>query len=96
MQLLCSKFIEADATNVPLIAMGDLNARMGGLNLISDVYSYEKNVDIIMNENGKHVKDILFNATSALPLNHLKSSEHTFDGDFTFKRNEKQSQIDWC
>ena len=29
-----------------------------------------------------------------LPLNHLKNTEQNFDAGF--KRNDKQSQIDWC
>ena len=36
-------FIEAQDT--PLIAMGDLNARMGDLNEVKNEYTYNKNVD---------------------------------------------------
>ena len=94
-ELLCSVFIEAEETKV--IAMGDLNARLGNLNSIIEGYSYQKNTDTTVNENGKHLANILFNTSSALPLNHLVQGSNVFDGGFTFQRNEQQkSQIDWC
>ena len=37
-ELLCSVFVEAKDT--PLIAMGDLNARMGDLNIVKSEYIY--------------------------------------------------------
>ena len=94
-ELLCSVFVEAKDT--PLIAMGDLNARMGDLNIVKSEYIYDKNVDKTVNDNGKHLSQLLFNTSSALPVNHLKYGEMTFDGGFTFERNENQkSEIDWC
>ncbi len=95
-EILCSWFHEAEETNTPVIAMGDLNARFGDLNTISDMFSYGINEDEMMNQNGKHIKELLFNTSSAIPLNHLKIGDNVFDGGYTFYRNEKRSQIDWC
>ena len=95
-ELLCSVFIEADRASMPIVLVGDLNARMGELNDINENYVYNPNPDTTINENGKHIKEILFNTTSALPLNNLNTSKRVFGGGFTFKRNYKQSQIDWC
>ena len=95
-ELLCSVFMEADEEKVSVVSMGDLNARLCTLNDISNELSYSVNPDTSTNENGRHLKNILFNSTSAVPLNNLTFNEHTFDGGFTFARNEKQSQIDWC
>ena len=94
-ELLCGVFIEAEETKV--IAMGDLNSRFGNLNSVVEGYSYKNNTDTTINENGKHLANMLFNTSSALPLNHLVHGSSVFDGDFTFQRNEQQkSQIDWC
>ena len=70
-ELLCSSFIEGES-DVPKIAIGDLNARIGNLNSISEQYQYDANVDSGTNENGRHLSQILFNTTTAIPLNHLQ------------------------
>ena len=72
-ELLCSILIEADRTSTPIVLMGDLNTRMGELNDINENYVYNPNPDTTINENGKHIKEILFNTTSALPLNNLNT-----------------------
>ena len=95
-ELLCTMFIESDENNSSLIAMGDLNARLGDLNSINKLYSYQDNVDKTTNENGRHIKEMLFTSSSAIPLNHMETAGKTFDGGYTFERNEKKSQIDWC
>jgi hypothetical protein len=51
---------------------------------------------LTVNENGRYIGEVLLNATSAAPINHMKADEYTYDGDFTFNRNGKQSEIDWC
>ena len=90
-------YVEAvDIEKKPLVSMGDLNVRLGDLSSITEDYSFTANDDVRMNENGRHLKELLFNSTLVLPLNHLKTTEKTFDGGFTFSRKEKQSQIDWC
>ena len=66
MELLCSVFIKVDETKV--IAMGDLNARFGNLNIVVKGYSYKNNTDRTINENGKHLANMLFNTSSAMPL----------------------------
>ena len=95
-EILCSWFHEAEQSNKALIAMGDLNARFGELNTINDLFTYTDNEDGTMNQNGKHIKELLFNTSSAVPLNHLKVDNIVFDGGYTFARNERKSQIDWC
>ena len=95
-ELLCSLFIEADEEHTPIASMGDLNSRLGDLNDLDGNYTYANNVDSRVNENGRHLKQVLFSSSSALPLNNLNTTEQKFGGGFTFKRNEKKSQIDWC
>ena len=95
-EILCSWFHEAEQNNTAIIAMGDLNARFGELNMSNRNYEYNRNEDNTMNQNGKHIKELLFNTSSALPLNHLKVDGRIFDGGYTFNRNGKMSQIDWC
>ena len=94
-ELLCSWYVEAEETNSPVLAMGDLNARLGDLNLIDDTHTYDTNEDKAMNENGRHIKELLFTTSTALPLNHLEKEDTFYDGGFTFQRNkDRKSQID--
>ena len=95
-QLLCSLFWEADDSKFPMIAMGDTNTRLGDLTKICEGYHYTMNPDDTVNENGKYLSEILFNSTSATPINHMKTDLCQYDGDYTFNRNGKKSQIDWC
>ena len=70
---------------------------MGDLNDVKSEYTYKKNVDETINENGRHLAQLLFSTSSALPINHLQRGEQSYDGGYTFMRNENQkSQIDWC
>ena len=95
-ELLCSTFVEGESDE-PIIAIGDLNARLGNLNSINEQYQYDASVDSGTNENGRHLSQILFNTSNAIPLNHLQHGAHRYKGEFTFERNERQkSQIDWC
>ena len=95
-QLLCSEFMDSDEHKIPMMAMGDTNTRLGDLNSIEQQHQYSINPDQVINENGKHLREMLFNTTSALPVNHLINETSKFDGGFTFSRNNKRSQIDWC
>ena len=95
-QLLCSEFMDSDEKKLPMMAMGDTNTRLGDLNSIQQQHRYTDNPDQVINENGKHFREMLFNTTSALPVNHLINETSKFDGGFTFCRNNKRSQIDWC
>ena len=95
-QLLCSEFWDSDNDESPMIAMGDTNTRLGDLTEINKNYNYNQNPDKMMNENGKYLRRILCNATTAIPVNHMVKEGKVFDGGFTFERNEKKSQIDWC
>ena len=95
-EILCSWFHEAEKGDTALLALGDFNARFGELNTINELFSYNDNEDNTMNQNGKHIKELLFNTSSAIPLNHLKVGNYAFDGGYTFSRNERKSQIDWC
>ena len=36
------------------------------------------------------------NSTTVIPINHLIIDKRKFDGGFTFARNDRKSQIDWC
>ena len=96
-QLLCSEFIDNDSCKSPLIAMGDTNTRLGDLNSCGLLHRYVENPDKVVNENGRHFRDMLFNTTSAVPINHMIRDTSTYDGGFTFCRNNNaKSQIDWC
>ena len=93
--ILGSMYISAEENETPLIAIGDLNAHFGELQNITTKYSYSSNPDKSTNENGNFIKDIIFEQTTALPLNHLETTDKKFEGGFTFTRGEHQSQIDW-
>ena len=79
-----------------MLSMGDTNTRLGELNDINEVYNYKNNPGTKVNENGKHIRKLLFNAATAMLVNLLKYENKTFDGGYTFRRNDKMSQIDWC
>ena len=96
MQLMCSLFWEADERKLLMIAMGDTNTRLGDLQKICNKYHYGMNPDKTINENGRQLSEILLNSTSAAPINHMITDECQYDGDFTFNRNGKRSEIDWC
>ena len=71
LQLMCSLFWEADQRKSPMVAMGDTNTRLGDLRKICSSNNYSTNPDTIVNENGKHLCEILLNSTSATPINHM-------------------------
>ena len=95
-QLMCSEFYEADVNKTPILSMGDTNTRLGDLSDIQEGHCYSNNPDTKTNENGRHLREVLFATSSATPVNHLINDQQKFDGGFIFHRNDKKSQIDWC
>ena len=84
---LLSRCIECDY--IPFIG-GDFNSRLGDLNLLSKSWHYSKNVDVATNVHGRTFM------TDICKRNDIYKYKCTnFEGDFTYIKNEKKSQIDF-
>ena len=58
------------------------------------IFSYSHNIEITKNSRGDLIKDI-FNNRGIFPINHLKTENRQFIGDFTFRNKNGQSQVDF-
>ena len=74
---------------------GDFNSRLGDLNLLSESWHYSKNVDVTTNVHGRTFMTDVCKRNDIYPINHLKYKCTNFEGDFTYIKNEKKSQIDF-
>ena len=85
-------------TEDKVIILGDLNARMGNLDIFNDGQidvSYQDNADPVSNANGRDVAT-LCQANSLKPVNHMKYRSKQFDGNLTFRKKDRWiSQLDW-
>ena len=90
---LISNCTERDFT--PYIG-GDFNARLGDLNLLSKSWKYMSNVDINTNKHGRSYMTDICKENNVFPINHLKYKNKIMDGDFTYIKNDKKSQIDFA
>ena len=95
--LLSDLLISVNERNLIPIMGGDMNCRFGNL---SDAFHgkglYEQNVDIIDNYNGRNHGIDVCNSGNIFPLNHLKYKNRTFDGNYTYFKADKRSQIDFA
>ena len=77
---------------------GDCNARLGDLNVISENifhWKYDNNIDNTVNPHGKRLRTICgYNGLS--PSNHCHYYGKPWDGNYTYCKGGKQSQIDFC
>ena len=82
---------------IPIMG-GDLNCRYGYLNNLhaDNQLLYENNVDVSSNKHGLTYGKDLCTAGDIFPLNHLKYRGKTFDGDYTYFKGNKKSQIDYA
>ena len=81
---------------IPFVG-GDLNCRFGDLNLLQDDNGllYDNNIDSITNKHGiTYGKDIC-TVGDVFPVNHLIYRGKVFEGDFTYFKGGKKSQIDF-
>ena len=81
---------------IPIMG-GDMNCRFGDLNLVNEdnPLLYEKNADLNSNKHGLTYGKDLCAVGNIFPLNHLVYRGKIFDGDFTYFKGEKKSQIDY-
>ena len=77
---------------IPYIG-GDFNSRLGDLNLLSNTWHYSENVDAVTNKHGRTFMMGVCKRNDIFPINHLKYKRATFEGNFTYHKNEKRSQI---
>ena len=77
-----------------ILGGGDLNSRIGNLANKGPIL-YRHNPDSEMNSNGKTLKQIC-NRYNVRPLNNASYNNNIFDGDFTFNKDERKSQVDIC
>ena len=75
---------------------GDMNARLGDINILSEKtlkWRYKQNIDPVANSHGKRLAD-LCELHKILPLNHCCYYSTVWDGNFTYNKAGKHSQID--
>ena len=77
---------------------GDLNCRFGNLNQLREERGllYGENSDMSSNKHGLTYGKDLCRVGDVFPLNHLVYRGKTFDGDFTYFKASKKSQIDFA
>lgn len=90
--IMAELFMHAKFKKYPLITLGDLNSRMGTLQLKN--FTHVPNPDITKNNNGTNILENIIHQFDIIPLNGLKYKNHTFDTNFTFFRGDQRSQID--
>ena len=78
---------------IPYIG-GDFNSRLDDFNLLCSSCHYESNVDKTTNSHGRIFMADICKRNNVYPFNHLKYKGVSYDGDFTYYKNEKMSQID--
>ena len=81
---------------IPVVG-GDLNCRFG-VDLLREEnrFLYEDNVDVTSNKHGVTYGKDLCKVGDIFPLNHLIYRGKVFDGDFTYFKSNKKSQIDFA
>ena len=77
---------------IPYIG-GDFNSRLGDFNLLCSSCHYESNVDKTTNSHGRIFMADICKRNNVYPLNHLQYKGVSYDGDFTYYKNEKMSQM---
>ena len=94
---LSNLLLDSNERNLTPILGGDLNCRFGDLNQAFQEKKllYNKNVDTTDNYNGRNYGVDLCNACHIFPINHLKYKNKSFDGDYTYYKGNKRSQIDF-
>ena len=85
-----------DRKLTPIIG-GDINCRFGSL---GDVFrgqglAYSENADTTSNYHGRTYGADLCNTGDVFPVNHLHYKQKIFNGDFTYIKGNKKSQIDF-
>ena len=90
--------ISSNERNLTPVLGGDLNCRFGDLNkaFYGNKVLYDANIDAADNFNGRNFGIDLCNACHIFPLNHLKYKNKTFQGNFTYHKSNKKSQIDFA
>ena len=76
---------------------GDFNSRPGDLNIIgmnSLKWRFSQNIDTFVNTNGRYIATMCQHL-KLLPLNHCIYYNKYFEGNFTYYKSNKKSQIDF-
>lgn len=76
---------------------GDMNCRFGNLNqfMADNRLLYEENIDVTSNKHGLTYGKDLCMIGNIFPINHLIYRGKVFDGDYTYLKGNKKSQIDF-
>ena len=93
---LSTLLLTARENNLIPIMGGDINCRFGDLNaaFYNTGSLYANNIDISSNTHGLTYGTDLCNSANIFPLNHLIHRHFEFQGDFTYFKANKKSQID--
>ena len=90
---------QAKCNNEQIILLGDLNARMGNMDALSEPNEsiiYSQNADPVTNTNGRELLNLCLSC-KLKPLNHMQYSGTCFNGGLTFKQKDRWiSQLDWA
>ena len=73
---------------------GDLNSRVGDIASKAS-WQYRNNPDTELNENGRKLKKMC-QSYNIKTLNNLSAYGKNFDGDFTYNKDGRKSQVDIC
>ena len=92
---VCNMFTPVDR-NVCVIGGGDLNTRFGQLSRkMGPDKMYSVNPDKEVNSHGKTLINIC-KSYKCYILNNLDFGDKIFDGNFTYRKKDKKSQVDVC
>ena len=94
---LCSFLISTRERKLTPIMGGDMNCRFGDLNNLCSAgnLAYEQNVDVDSNKHGLIYGTDVCTVSDVFPLNHLVHKGRSYEGDFTYHKAGRKSQIDF-
>ena len=94
---LSSLILTLNERNLTPIVGGDLNCRFGDLNIAFQDRGlvYSENADRTSNHHGRTFGVDLCNSSEVFPINHLSYGKKKFNGEPTYFKGEKRSQIDF-
>ena len=94
---LSNYLLSAREKNLTPIIGGDFNCQYGDLNIAFQHANrlYNTNMDATSNKHGQTYGKDLCKLNEIFALNHLTNRGKVFDGDFTYHKGDKKTQIDY-
>ena len=88
-------FLENYSKYWEVIIIGDMNARMANT-FCYEGYDYEYNIDNVVNQNGRNLRNIVDQYGDVFLVNGLRHKNRIFDGKLTYHRGKVSSRNDLC